>query len=79
MVTLRLYDSLGYTKSLVKRGVDQKVAEAIAETNQEYYETFVNDLATKDFVRNEVQSLKIWIGGVAVIMVGALATILKLV
>jgi len=78
MTVLRMYDSLGYAKTLIKRGVDQKTAEAIAETNQEYYETFINDLATKDFVRNEIQSLKIWIGGVAVVMTGALATIIKL-
>jgi len=78
MATLRMYDSLGYAKALVKKGVDVKVAEAFAETNQEYYETFINDLATKEFVKSEIQGLKIWIGGVAVIMTGAIATILKL-
>jgi len=58
MATMRMYDSLGYAKTLVKRGVEPKVAEAFAETNQEYYETVIDDLATKEFVRHEITSLE---------------------
>jgi len=79
MATVRTFDTLAYTKSLIERGFERKQAEALAETNQAF---FVNDLATKEFVHIEIKeavlNLKIWIGGVAVVMTGALATILKL-
>jgi len=51
----------------------------LAEVDQEF---FVGDLAIKEFVRSEIKeavlNLKIWIGGAAIAMVGALAAIVKL-
>jgi len=52
MATVRTFDTLGYAKSLASKGVDAKVAEALAEANHEY---LINDLATKDFVHSEIK------------------------
>jgi len=90
MSTVQVFDTLAYSKALVARGFDKKHADALAEVNQEF---FVGDLATKEFVHAEAKSirselrseireavlgLKIWTGGVAIAMIGALATLIKL-
>jgi len=90
MSTAHIIDTLAYSKALVARGFDKKQAEALAEVNQEF---LVGDLATKEFVhiesnairaelrseiREAVLGLKIWTGGVAIAMIGALATLMKL-
>jgi len=52
MATVRTFDTLGYAKFLASKGVEAKVAEALAEANHEF---LINDLATKEFVRSELQ------------------------
>jgi len=52
MASVRTFDTLGYAKFLAEKGVEPKVAEALAEANYEY---LVNDLATKEFVHNEIE------------------------
>jgi len=57
--TVRTFDTLGYAKFLANKGVEAKVAEALAEAN---YEFLVNDLATKEFVHNEITAAENRIG-----------------
>jgi len=75
MATARIFDTLGYAKFLASRGVEAKVAEAFAEANNEF---LLNDLATKEFVHNEIKQatleLKIWLGKTFVVATGVLLT-----
>jgi len=52
MATIRTFDTLGYAKFLAENGFEKEQAEALAEAN---YEFLINDLATKEFVRAELQ------------------------
>jgi len=75
MATTRAFDTLGYAKFLASKGVEAKVAEALAEANNEF---LLNDLATKEFVHNEIKQstleLKIWLGKTFVVATGVLLT-----
>jgi len=55
MASVRTFDTLGYAKFLTSKGVEVKVAEALAEANHEF---LINDLATKEFVHNEIEKVR---------------------
>jgi len=55
MASVRTFDTLGYAKFLAENGFAKEQAEALAEAN---YEFLINDLATKEFVRNEIYALE---------------------
>jgi len=52
MAAINTFNTLGFAKFLADNGFEKKQAEALAEA---YYEFQINDLATKEFVRSELQ------------------------
>jgi|GEM_PF-1442699 len=52
MATLHAFDTLAYAKALTDKGYERDKAEALAEAQREF---FVKELASEDFVRNEIE------------------------
>jgi len=69
------FDTLAYAEKLQKAGFSQKQAKAQVEMMADVIE---NNLATKRDIREAEMRLKIWMGSIAVIAVGILATLQKI-
>jgi len=52
MATLQAFDTLGYVKTLTRKGYEREKAEALAEAQQEF---FAKDVASENFVRDELE------------------------
>jgi len=52
VATLHAFDTLAYAKALTDRGYERDKAEALAEAQREF---FVKELASEDFVSNEIE------------------------
>jgi len=52
MATLHAFDTLAYAKALTDRGYERDKAEALAEVQREF---FVKELASEEFVSNEIE------------------------
>jgi|GEM_PF-3456513 len=80
------FDTLEFAQALIAKGYERDKAEALSLVVRDYV---ISGLATNGFVeagnekiraeiKEAVLNLKVWIGGVAVVMTGALATMMKL-
>jgi uncharacterized pyridoxal phosphate-containing UPF0001 family protein len=83
------FDTLKFSNRLKAAGVPDKQAEAEAEALSEVLEVSIKDLPTKDDLSREVELLRrdmreleqrmtIKLGGLMVVAVGAVATLVKL-
>jgi hypothetical protein len=66
------FDKLAYIDGLKRAGIDKHVARAHAEA---FDQALRDKLATKHDLKIAVRDLQIWIGGIALILFGALAAI----
>ena len=66
------FDKLAYINKLKSGGIDEQAARAHAEALDQ---ALREEVATKHDLEIAVRDLKIWIGGIAILLFGALASI----
>ena len=66
------FDKLAYIDRLKSAGIDEQAARAHAEALDQ---ALREEVATKNDLEIAVRDIKIWIGGVAIVLFGALASI----
>jgi hypothetical protein len=66
------FDKLAFIDKLKSAGIDERAARAHAEALDQ---ALREEVATKHNLDMAVRDLKIWVGGVAIVLFGALASI----
>lgn len=66
------FDKLAYIDRLKSAGIDEQAARAHAEALEH---ALREEVATKHDLEIAVRDIKIWVGGVAIVLFGALASL----